>query len=416
MNTKSLQSSYPKLFENMKARNYHEVTIARLHAEVLRILKYASSPDVLSYEDYYEKMYAPGKFGVPAWKSKQKWLDINAIKRFDYEGIFPDNQYHHCVSTPSAYKRIDGEFLALIDQMATEMKSREVKESTIKSSSDCMALFFLFIRDSYNVTSVKQISEDMVYSYFTEDGKIRFCAGSVNRIRRGLKDMKNHQQGKECLRVSRLIPNVKRFKRAYIGLSDENEHKVESFILAEDSDLSARDRAIMILLFYTGLRACDIAALKMENIDWVKKRIVFIQKKTGVEMSLKLEPIIGNSIYQYIKNERHKVDIPNIFLAADHHYRALNSGTISGICTRTMAKAGIDIKSCRTGAHVFRHKLATDLLEIKKSLPTISAVLGHIDPTSVQHYVGSTYTALKSCSISIADYPIEKYRTANEIN
>ena len=72
MDTKSLQSRYPALLEYMRAIGYHHVTIARFHAEIKRIIRFASSPEVESYDDFYEKMYGKSVFGVPAWKSREK--------------------------------------------------------------------------------------------------------------------------------------------------------------------------------------------------------------------------------------------------------------------------------------------------------------------------------------------------------
>lgn len=408
MDTKSLQSRYPALLEYMKAIGYHHVTIARFHAEIKRIIRFASSPEVKSYDDFYEKMYGKSVFGVPAWKSREKKRLLNQIRLFDEENIFPDNTFYRVTSARSCYNQLLPEFKSIADYIGDVMAKRRLKPTTIATTKNCIGAFFLTICNNNKVSRIHEIDEDMVSRYFIRDNKLYLCSGSVCRIKRALLDASGHKYGAECARIAKFIPKTKRIQRMYPGLSEENKEKVEQYILDETNKLSNRDRAIMLLIYYTGLRSCDVANLKIDNLDWQRGLLLIEQQKTGAELKLKLEPIIGNAIYNYITTERHKVNIPNIFLAADHHHRAVKPGTIGAICTRVMTAAGIDVESCRTGTHVFRHKVATDLIETGINIPTISALLGHTKPQSVNHYVGSTYHRLKQCALSIEDYPIRK--------
>lgn len=408
MDTKSLQSRYPALLEYMRAIGYHHVTIARFHAEIKRIIRFASSPEVKSYDDFYEKMYGKSVFGVSAWKSREKKRLLNQIRLFDEENIFPDNTFYRVTSARSCYNQLLPEFKSIADHIGDVMATRRLKPSTIATTKNCIGAFFLTICKNNKVSQIHEIDEDMVSRYFIRANKLYLCSGTVCKIKRALLDASGHKLGAECARIAKFIPKAKRIKRMYPGLSEENKEKVERYILDETNNLSYRDRAIMLLIYYTGLRSCDVANLKIDNLDWQRGLLRIDQQKTGAELKLKLEPIIGNALYNYITAERHKVNIPNIFLAADHHYRAVKPATIGAICTRVMTAAGIDVKSCRTGTHVFRHKVATDLIETGINIPTISALLGHTKPQSVNHYVGSTYHRLKQCALSIEDYPIRK--------
>lgn len=58
------------------------------------------------------------------------------------------------------------------------------------------------------------------------------------------------------------------------------------------------------MALYTGIRGCDIANLKLTDIDWKKERVSFVQEKTGNPIVLPLLPHVGNSLFDYIRNER----------------------------------------------------------------------------------------------------------------
>ena len=60
----------------------------------------------------------------------------------------------------------------------------------------------------------------------------------------------------------------------------------------------------------------------------------------------------------------------------------------------------------RTGVRIFRHHLATALLENQVSPPVISSILGHTSPESINPYVDADLEHLRECSLSIEDYPV----------
>ena len=73
----------------------------------------------------------------------------------------------------------------------------------------------------------------------------------------------------------------------------------------------------------------------------------------------------------------------------------------------TSASAGIrQDKGDRQGAHIFRHHLATSLLENEVAQPVISKLLGHTDPVSIQAYLSADMKHLRDCALSIEDYPL----------
>jgi site-specific recombinase XerD len=74
-----------------------------------------------------------------------------------------------------------------------------------------------------------------------------------------------------------------------------------------------------------------------------------------------------------------------------------------------MKKAGIRIdKGNRRGFHLFRHHLATTLLENGIEQPVISSTLGHQSPNSLNSYLETDFLHLKECALSIDRFPVKK--------
>ena len=65
-------------------------------------------------------------------------------------------------------------------------------------------------------------------------------------------------------------------------------------------------------------------------------------------------------------------------------------------------------KGDRIGTHLFRHNIASKLLENEIALPVISNILGHTSPRSVEPYLHTDFVHLKECSLSIDAFPIRR--------
>ena len=96
------------------------------------------------------------------------------------------------------------------------------------------------------------------------------------------------------------------------------------------------------------------------------------------------------------------------------HYRGGSmvldaSLNLDAICSKVMCKAGIrQGKNERKSLHLFRHNVATTLLQGGVQQPVISATLGHASPDSLDRYLSAEFKRLKECSLSIEHFPIRK--------
>jgi integrase len=160
---------------------------------------------------------------------------------------------------------------------------------------------------------------------------------------------------------------------------------------------------------FTGLRGCDIAGLKFSDIDWINDFIIINQQKTGVPLKLPLRAIVGNTIYDYLRNERPVCQCEKIFVTQTTPYKCLAPKGMNSVAKKIMRMSNIrQNQGDRKGLHIFRHHFATALLENGIPQPVISNALGHTSLNSIAAYLNADIVHLKECSRSIELYPIRK--------
>ncbi len=155
-----------------------------------------------------------------------------------------------------------------------------------------------------------------------------------------------------------------------------------------------RDYAILLLLARLGLRACEIVNLTLDDIHWQVGEIS-IQGKGNRSALLPLPPDVGKAVADYLKKDRPTCSTRSVFIRMKAPRRGFaNSEAISTIVARTLKKAGID--SPHTGAHLFRHTLATEMLRRGATLTEIALLLRHSSINTTTLYAKVDLMALQT--------------------
>ncbi len=143
-----------------------------------------------------------------------------------------------------------------------------------------------------------------------------------------------------------------------------------------------RDLAMLLLMARLGLRAGDVAAVRLSDIDWQGATIT-VTGKGRRESKLPLPQDVGDAILAWLSDGRPESDDDHVFLTVSAPFRRLDHATPSAMAARTAARAGVALP--RAGSHVLRHSAATGLLAEGMSLPAIGVLLRHaaLDTTSI---------------------------------
>lgn len=146
-----------------------------------------------------------------------------------------------------------------------------------------------------------------------------------------------------------------------------------------------RDRAILLLLARLGLRAGDICAMRVDDIDW-REATLRVRGKGRREVRLPLPQDAGDALLTYLEEVRPRVSIDRMFLCANAPIRPLaTSASVSDIVRFALQRAGIANPPSR-GANLLRHSAATMMLRAGATLDAISTVLRHRSSDTTAHY------------------------------
>ena len=159
-----------------------------------------------------------------------------------------------------------------------------------------------------------------------------------------------------------------------------------------------RDRAILLLLARLGLRAGDIVALRIGDLDW-KRATVSVRGKGRRETRLPLPQDAGDAVLAYLELARPHVDCDLVFFMLKAPIRPLtDSSAVGGIVRGAIRKAGIDAPT--KGASLLRHSAATAMLRGGATLDMVGAVLRHRSPDMTAHYAKVDVTMLREIAQS----------------
>ncbi len=171
------------------------------------------------------------------------------------------------------------------------------------------------------------------------------------------------------------IPTIARWRLAtlprYLSTDD-----VELVLAACNGTraIDVRDKAILLLLARLGLRACEVAQLKLEDIDWFKGVFTVIGKSRR-EARLPLPQDVGDAVLNYLEQSRPPVNSNYIFISVVAPWESITSNVVRHAAARAFQRAGV--KAASYGPHILRHSAATGLLRQGASLQVISEILRH---------------------------------------
>jgi site-specific recombinase XerD len=153
-----------------------------------------------------------------------------------------------------------------------------------------------------------------------------------------------------------------------------------------------RDYAIVLVLARLGLRASEVAFLDLEDMDW-PAGCVRVRGKGGRRIEVPLLAEVGDAIVAYLRHGRPSSASRRVFLRSKAPIRGfLGASAIGSIVRHRLQRAGVEAPT--TGAHQFRHALATQMLRHGASLSEIGEVLGHRSPETTKIYTKVDLEAL----------------------
>jgi site-specific recombinase XerD len=163
------------------------------------------------------------------------------------------------------------------------------------------------------------------------------------------------------------------------------------------SPTGKRDYAILLLLVTYGLRAREVAALTLDDIDWKRERIRVPERKAGHSTAYPLSQVVGEAILDYLQQGRPKTTDRHIFFRVPAPQTPMSWASVSMRAVRYLHKAGIQVP--RPGSHTLRHTCVQRLVDVGFDLKTIGDYVGHRSPSSTEVYTKVAVESLREVAL-----------------
>ncbi len=145
-----------------------------------------------------------------------------------------------------------------------------------------------------------------------------------------------------------------------------------------------RDYAMLLLLVTYGLRAREVAALALDDVDWRHDRLRVPERKAGHSTAYPLSPLIGQAILEYLKAGRPTTSSRRIFFRTLAPCEPITHSAVSCRAAHYLRQAGIIVP--RPGSHTLRHTCVQRLVDAGWPLKPIGDYVGHRSPSSTEIY------------------------------
>lgn len=363
------------------------------------------SPDIgHSFLDEKVGVHRPGKNLI---KSQQ--VCVRAVR------MLISLQTMGCIEDhPSdAGHRFTGPVGALIQQYLDHMANKlKRKESTVKNTEAYLFRFYSFLNahgygmDDINFEVMETFHSEQGYT----PGSYHNCAGCIRRFLRFLHASGFCEQDRSVF----VAPDNYRIKEGNLP-SAYSEEEIRAVLSSVDraSVIGKRDYLILILAAEYGWRNGDIRQFRLDQIDWEKNEIRFLQQKGGNPVVFPLLASVGNAIIDYLKNGRPSSEASEVILSVkpSRKSKPLSAPAVSGIAAKYFGQSGLAALNDRhKGTHAFRHSLASNMLGQEVPLPVISDVLGHRSIETTRVYLKVDVHQLKKCALPMPENQSPFYR------
>lgn len=277
-----------------------------------------------------------------------------------------------------------------IDDYITYLQiERGLSENTIESYKRDLKQYRKFLKDEEK-KGWNEVDRYVILSFLQFLKKQKKSANTIIRMVSSLRKFHQYLHQEKVTETNPMV-HIDTPKKGQSLPKILSTKEVEKLIETPDTStkLGLRDRAILELMYATGLRVSEMTHLKMEDLHLT---MGLIQTK-GKGDRERIVPIGQTAIYwleMYLSTSRKKLekqDQPSEYVFLNHRGKQLTRQGVWKNLKLMVQKAGIN-KSVTP--HTLRHSFATHLLENGADLRVVQELLGHSDISTTQIYTHIT--------------------------
>lgn len=161
----------------------------------------------------------------------------------------------------------------------------------------------------------------------------------------------------------------------------------------------ARDYAMLLLMARLGLRAVEVIATQLDDIDWRAGELL-VRGKGKFHDRLPISAEVGEALIRYLREERGPASCRTMFVTYRAPHRPFkDSQIINAVLKNALKATGQKPVTPYVGSHLLRHSLATQLVNTGASLDEVGDLLRHRSRTSTMIYARLDIEGLRSLAM-----------------
>jgi len=275
-----------------------------------------------------------------------------------------------------------------IDSFLSYMKTEKIASpSTIYGYRKEVGKFIDYIT-YISITDINLISTSTIRQYFYYARENRnLCQSSISKMIATIKSFFNYLEEEEII-VKNPARKIRVPKKIYRIPSVMSKYEVDLIIRSVDfaplrcKKNNTRDKLILSILYYTGIRKSELLNLNWTDINLSKSSVIIRRGKGGKDRLIPLHRKVTELLDKYL-DERLPLKTDALIIG-EQGRRLCNSGFVY-LLKMYLTLSGLNRKGY--SAHTFRHSFATHLVEAGVDLFKVQKLLGHASLDTTKIYI-----------------------------
>lgn len=273
-------------------------------------------------------------------------------------------------------------------------QEKRFSEHTILSYSKDLEQFQVFCRLQYALDDISQATFQIIRSFIVHIMNEGLSAKTTNRKISTLRSYFKYLVKKEIIKSNPTsgIQGPKTPKRNPVFVPQENMNTLLDHLTFEDSFEGKRDKLILEIFYFTGMRKAELIGLKIIDIDFYESTMKVLGKRNK-ERIIPTSSVVMNHIKEYLtlRNEIDSEELTSELFITKQNKKLSPRQVYSIVNKYLSATTTIGKKS----PHILRHTFATHMLNNGADINGIKEILGHASLAATQVYTHNSFEKLK---------------------
>jgi integrase/recombinase XerD len=166
------------------------------------------------------------------------------------------------------------------------------------------------------------------------------------------------------------------------------EEEMEKLLFhIQSNEVTSRDRMIVFLLLFTGVRVSELINIKLKEVDLLARNLIVAWGKGGKRRDVPLKSEVIESVKEYLEGDRKNSRFAESeYLILTNRAAKMDRDAVNRILRRMQCGLGI-----KMNPHKFRHAFCTQLLKRGVDLTTVAKLAGHSSiQTTARFYINTS--------------------------